>query len=509
MGYDLFPHYFDAHFGTPNAHREVLREFLLDDPKWTAMDRKVVVKMHRESSKSTLLFLYGMRCILYTLKHFWINFSKSKRQSIDTLEKVKHELETNRKVHEHFGNFRVHSEKDLFTGKWRQDLLVTNTGFRFESLGIKQGMRGVGHWQWRPDLISGDDAEDEENAATPEMRLRNWNKYRRAVLQALDLYKGQAIYIYTPEHEECIGERLMKMKSWRKISYGAYTTVGSEAGPILWPKKFTKEILEKKKQEFVEANDIEGWAREWLCACRSEQTAEFKREWLKDYEGRYVWEDGKSWLHIDKDNSGTYKIGEKVPINVVVGVDLAGSKERKLGSQTVFFVWAVCPKRHLWDLELVVGNFPTFEIADRFFYFYDKYHNPRFSAEKNAFQTLLYGDGFNPGFLHREMLDRGKVFRIEKLEHEVRNKDMRIESMIPWAQAGAIHVRPNNTPFIMAALDYRSDDSRPNDILDAAHKGMKIARPAQKLRPKPDIDPFYQPERFVTTATKKVDLWVR
>jgi hypothetical protein len=497
---EVFPHYIQPEFGVPQFHRQIYREYLLDDPSWYRTERQIVIRAPRGFSKTTTAVVYTLYCILFEKKHYIIVLSDSGRKARDTFEKVKHELESNQIIRTHFGPQHIRLTKDEF-GKWRQNEFVTSrSGIRMISLGITQGVRGTGHWQYRPDLIIGDDIEGERNTTTPELRKKSKDEWFRAVLQAVDDYRGQLIYLYTPVHEDCLGLQLEEMSSWRSLKWGCYTQVGTERGPLLWSKRFPKKLLDKKKKELVERYDLEGWAMEYLCDVAPPETAIFKRDWIQDYDGEYFWDDKKHWI--------VFPDGEKKHINVYVGVDLATGRKTKQGSQTAFVVIGVDEENHVWVLETIVGKPNPSEMIELFFKLDTEYNKPQFSVEENSFQYFLYGDG---GFLQREQVTRNQGLNFGLVKDETEDKDDRIESLHYRFKCKSVHARSRDTEFILAFVRYRPKKSKRNDIADAFHKAVRIARRPTPLPPKPDIDPFYldrmkYPERY---GRRPGSLWTR
>ena len=487
-------------FSVPDFHREMYRQFQLDNNDWYRTERQVSIRCPRGFAKTTVAVVYVIWSMLFQRKNYIIIISESGRKAKETLEKIKHELESNQIIKQHFGPQDVKLTRDEY-GKWRQDEITTfGGGIHLISVGLNQGIRGTGHWQYRPDLVIGDDIEGERNTTTPEIRRKSKDLWFRAVSQAIDDYKGQSIYLFTPSHEDCLGLRLEKMSTWRSLKWGAYTEIGSEDGPLLWPEKHPKRLLDKKKTEFVENFDFEGWAMEYLCSVNPKETAVFLPEWLQNYDGEYVF-DG---VHKLKLKECEYHKAEEKQINVCVGVDLATGRDSRTGSKTAFVVVGTDKDNHTWLLEVLAGHFDPGKMMEHFFSLDKKYNGPEWSLEKNSFQYLVYGPG---GWFEDRQRAEGRHIRIGRLENETGKKEDRIESYYDRIKCGSFHVNPKlHQDLIRPMIDYRRDKSRDLDALDALHKAFAISRRAVPPPKHPEIDEYYKDRvKYFYTTTHSFD----
>lgn len=93
-------------------------------------------------------------------------------QAATMLEAIKAELEFNPRLAMDFpqgaGKGRV----------WQVGTIVTANDAKVQAFGSGKRMRGLRHGPHRPDLVIGDDLENDENVRSPEQRdkLENWLK---------------------------------------------------------------------------------------------------------------------------------------------------------------------------------------------------------------------------------------------------------------------------------------------------------------------------------------------
>jgi hypothetical protein len=489
----VLPNYIQyKNYGVPKFHEEIYREMLLDSSGWFRTERQVSLRCPRGFAKTTLGIVYCLWNILFRRKNYIIIISQSNTMAKEKLEKIKHELESNKVIKKYFGPQDVKLTKDEY-GKWRQDEIVTSAGgIRVISVGLKQGIRGTGHWQYRPDLVIGDDIEGERDVTTPEIRRKAKDLWFRAVAQAVDDQHGQMIYLFTPSHEDCLGLMLERLTTWRSLKWGAFTTIGSEDGPLLWPEKHPRELLMKKKQEFEEIYDFEGWAMEYLCTVTPKETAVFRREWIKNYAGEYEYDGKHHKLILSECEDHPDWVGDKREriLNVSVGVDLATGRSRRTGSKTAFMVVGTDQDNHTWLLETSVGHYDPGQIMDSFFEIDKKYNGPEFSVEQNSFQYLIYGPG---GWFEERQKKEGRRLRVARIKEETGKKEDRIESYYDRIKSETFHVKPpeHSRDLIRPMIDYRRDKSKELDALDALHKAFAISRRAPTPSKTPEIDEYY------------------
>jgi len=166
----FFPHY--CRVAESRFHHELYECFsgcILED-----QGHRVAIAAPRESAKSTIATLFlPLWCICYperARKRFILIVSDTAAQAQRHIADIKAELEGNELLKEAFGEC-------FGPGRtWKQGEIISRSGVRVTARGTGGNIRGLRHGPYRPDLLIGDDLENDENSQTPEQRdkITNW-----------------------------------------------------------------------------------------------------------------------------------------------------------------------------------------------------------------------------------------------------------------------------------------------------------------------------------------------
>lgn len=130
------------------------------------------------------------------LKHYVWLIKDSFDQAKLELAAIKDEIETNERLIHDFGQFRG----DI----WAKAEMVTSNGMRIEAIGTGQKVRGRRFRHYRPDLIVGDDLENDKTVKSPTLRQEVKNWWSAAVEKAGDPKMCDYINIGTLMHFDCL-----------------------------------------------------------------------------------------------------------------------------------------------------------------------------------------------------------------------------------------------------------------------------------------------------------------
>lgn len=171
----------------------------------------------RGHAKSTIITQIGtLWCIVTGRKKYPLIVMDALDQALPMLEAIKAELQFNPRLLLDFpeatGQGRV----------WQVGVIVTANDVKVEVFGSGKKIRGRRHGPYRPDLVIGDDLENDENVRSPEQRdkLMTW------VLKSL-LSLGYAddsldvFIIGTILHYDSVLSRLISNKLWRGKKFRA------------------------------------------------------------------------------------------------------------------------------------------------------------------------------------------------------------------------------------------------------------------------------------------------
>ena len=164
----------------------------------------------RGNAKSTLVTqIFVLWCIVTGRKHYPVIVMDALDQAATMLEAIKAELAFNPRLAMDFpeacGQGRV----------WQVGTIITANDAKVQAFGSGKRMRGLRHGPHRPDLVVGDDLENDENVRSPDQRdkLENWLKKTVLSLGAAD-DTMDVIVIGTILHYDSVLSRLLKNPLW-------------------------------------------------------------------------------------------------------------------------------------------------------------------------------------------------------------------------------------------------------------------------------------------------------
>ena len=271
-GVFLSPRY-DQPVQTPQFHRKGWALYSSDAPQ-------AVLVAPREHAKSTALtFDYILAEALFRRSSYIILIGSTEANAAEQLSNITEETRGNDEMRAEFGIEEI--ERDSQT-----DLIVRmDDGHRWRVLacGCEQKIRGKLWNGKRPDLIVGDDMEDDEQVDSKERRAKFRRWFFRAAKQAL-ARNGRIRVHGTILHEDSLLARLIKCpkcktmtqeeggeacprcgtaKTWSHLFFKAHRSF-DDFGGILWPAGWSEARLRARRQEFIEDGDSGGYSQEFL-----------------------------------------------------------------------------------------------------------------------------------------------------------------------------------------------------------------------------------------------------
>lgn len=171
----------------------------------------------RGHAKSTIITQIGtLWCVCTGRKKYPLIVMDALDQALPMLEAIKAELEFNPRLLLDFpeatGQGRV----------WQVGVIVTANDVKVEVFGSGKKIRGRRHGPYRPDLVIGDDLENDENVRSPEQREKLMTWVLKSLLSlgyaddSLDVF-----IIGTILHYDSVLSRLISNKLWRGIKFRA------------------------------------------------------------------------------------------------------------------------------------------------------------------------------------------------------------------------------------------------------------------------------------------------
>ncbi|MDR2221007.1 MAG: phage terminase large subunit [Methylobacillus sp.] len=164
----------------------------------------------RGNAKSTLVTqIFVLWCLVTGRKRYPLIIMDALDQAVTMLEAIKAELAFNPRLAMDFpeacGQGRV----------WQVGTIITANDAKVQAFGSGKRMRGLRHGPHRPDLVIGDDLENDENVRSPEQRdkLESWLTKTVLSLGAAD-DTMDVIIIGTILHYDSVLSRLLDNPLW-------------------------------------------------------------------------------------------------------------------------------------------------------------------------------------------------------------------------------------------------------------------------------------------------------
>lgn len=252
-----FPHY--TKYGDSVLHTW-LDEHL---PAYVDMPdgQRLVLAAPRGEAKSTVVGLqFVLWCGITGRKRYILEIADAFEQAAAQLEAIKAELEVNPRLAmdfpKHTGAGRV----------WNAGVIVTAGNVKIQAFGAGKRMRGLRHGPHRPDLVIGDDLENDENVKNPEQRdkLEQW--LRRTVLSLGEAGDTLDVFIIgTVLHHDSVLSRLLRAPLWLNKRFRAI---------LQWPDRM--DLWDAWEERLLNAVDPETGKAEAL-AFYQERAGEMER----------------------------------------------------------------------------------------------------------------------------------------------------------------------------------------------------------------------------------------
>ncbi|WP_293766633.1 phage terminase large subunit [uncultured Aquitalea sp.] len=208
-----FPHYVKCSPAT-------VHEYLFDkfqDVVDNGVGDHYAVAAPRGHAKSTIVTQIGtLWCIVTGRKHYPLIVMDAIEQAWPMLEAIKAELEFNPRLLLDFpeatGRGRV----------WQVGTILTTNDVKVEVFGSGKKIRGRRHGPHRPDLVIGDDLENDENVRSPEQRDKLMSWITKSLLSLGPADDSLDVFIIgTILHYDSVLARLIQNPLWTSAKFRA------------------------------------------------------------------------------------------------------------------------------------------------------------------------------------------------------------------------------------------------------------------------------------------------
>lgn len=351
------------------------------------------------------------------------------------------------------GQWNLSYKKD---GEW-------HSGGEYTAVGIGGGATGRG----ADIFIIDDPVKDKQEAESAVIQERNIGWYRSVASTRLTP-GGAIVVIQTRWHDKDLAGQILETEDdWDIISLPAIAEVDDEyrkQGEPLWPEQYSLEMLEAKKKDL----GTELWSSLYQQTPINEDSQVFTRAMFK---------------------KRTLDEVMRLKTRCFVTIDPAPGK-----TENADFI-GICINfvdvEGFWNLMAYRIKFDAYELIKMFFKLNSDYHVEKFGIEKG-----LYKDVLKP-FLDREMISRGKFLTVEELDHEQRNKHLRIKGLQPRYEAGGIFHIDGYCADLEEEL-IRFPKAAKDDVSDATAYQSKLAEAPEGRRE--ELEVFHQRREVLSTT---------
>lgn len=398
----------------------------------------------RGHAKSTAIsFSYVLAAALFRQAKYIILISDTEGQAISFLGDIKKELLINEDLRALFGvkDFQKETESDIIV---RMD---DGYSFRITAKGSEQRIRGSKWNGQRPDLIIGDDLENDEIVMNDERRAKFRNWLVKAVLPSRDPIRGKVRLVGTILHLDSFLARVVPLEGFRHSVTDGFKVTSTNTRPmwkgvlykahlgnnpyeitgqkdILWSSRFTKEYFIQEYEAAKDVGNQDAYYQEYLNKPIDESMAVFRKS---------------DFVAATDEELSAIANGRK-PLLYYVGGDLAITQDRK-SDYTVFHVVGMDSEGMMYHIDTIRDRLGPKEIVDTIIALQQRYQPQWMAIEKEQIARTLMA------YIHDAMLRTGVFINFvpDLIAHN--DKRARAASIIARFRAKGIRFDKNAAYF--------------------------------------------------------------
>jgi len=458
FGKTYFPHYLDT---PPSA---LHKYFCLRYPQIIARavetgegDREADAAPRGNAKSTWTTLILPLWCAAYKHRIFPLLVSETALQAHDFVSFIKAELETNERLKQDFPD--LCGEGPV----WRADTIITRNDVKIRGIGAGQRMRGMRHGSKRPDLVIGDDLENDEAVESPDQRKKLEKWFFKALMK---IGQPDTVYIVvgTILHYDSLLNNLLKKPGWKGQKFKAVLKWSQSKLWDAWEAIFSDITIGK--------GEAENRADDFYLQHLGEMTADTEVLWPERENYYYLMKmrvsEGRAYFDSEKQNEPinpedcffkeediAYWGDEDNDVDLT-GIPLVGVVDPSMGKKS---------KRHD-PSAIVAGRYKNgriyLEIADIEKRVPDRiiddilvYH------ERNVFNIFgvesIQFQEFFATTLANEAHKRNLTLNVVELKPHV-DKMLRIQTLQPWIKNGWIIFRRNMRALIDQLIHYPMGD---------------------------------------------------
>lgn len=204
-----FPHYFSK--PSSALHRYFAERYpaMIERANETGEGDREADAAPRGNAKSTwTTFGLILWAAAYRKRRYPMIVSETRPQAESFLSFIKLEIESNERLAQDFPELAGEGSV------WRADWIITRNGVKVHAAGSGQKLRGFRHGSRRPDLVVGDDLENDESVESPEQR-KKLEKWFFKALMKIGARDTVYIVVGTILHQESLLQQLLEKPGWK------------------------------------------------------------------------------------------------------------------------------------------------------------------------------------------------------------------------------------------------------------------------------------------------------
>lgn len=448
--------FFPKTFRQPSAifHRKLWEE--LESP----FNRYLNEIIFRDGAKTTIARAFISKRIAYGMSNTILLIGKGEKSALRSVQWLQKQVLYNSKWAQTY-NLRKGDKWNPADGEIEIINDTLDYPIRLLGMGITGQVRGVNIDDYRPDLIVVDDPCDEENTASDEQRKKMSDLFFGALYNTLtpasENPDAKLILLQTLLNQLDLSSQCKLDPTFRTIEHGCFISDGTQIQSA-WPARWPLEDLLKKKQAFINRNQLSLWLKEYECTIIAPETSSFDLNWLQYWD---ILPDGMTFfMAID-------------PVPPPTDQQIAKGLHKK-NYECLAVIGVTKGKYYLVEYKVKRGHDPDWTVAT-FFELLDRWKPLRVRIETRAYQQTL------KWLLEKEMHKRRRYVQINSGvrpgtdKMDMRKKQYRlVDAFSGIASNKVLYVHRTHVEFIeqFGQHPYATYD----DVLEATAEAINEAR---------------------------------
>lgn len=478
-------YYFGKYFRlkTPRFHMKIMEESM--------RSRFLAIQAPRESAKSTILIFFRVtHGIAFKRFRFIVLVQNTQKKAEGTLDGIKQEFMVNERLRNSFGvEFGKSTSNDT--------IFRHPDGFetRVMCFGVEQmgSIRGERFGAYRPDLIIGDDMEDDEMVKNPDRRRELKATFDDALVPAGEYGKVCVFLIGTILHYDSLIARAVskdEYKEYRKLFFIALYKDRDGVERSLWPEKWTVEELHKMRQDKpmtfakeMQGNPVSGVLRKF-----DREDFRYWRRELDDY------------LCFDENNVIVSR-GKLSDCRGAIACDLAWEEKRQADDSVILPAYLTHDSNLLFDDYICEKGMRPDRLAEILFVMVDRMEKTVCDVVPIGFEKAKL-EKVARWFLKKEMKRRNKFLWTKNVPW-ITDKIERITTRLqPRYKMHAVFHKRGMGKFEQQLVQF--PEGVHDDICDCAQMcSYLLTEPKSKKKPVVQDDAFEKLRKFAAESRKK------